>query len=80
MEISIELFLNDEPVQLTADFWSEEDYIVCDIDKANVIYKGVDIQSVLHSLQINDLARQLDNKQSELIKKFKEENDIHDHL
>lgn len=71
MEISIELFLNDEPVQLTADFWSEDDYIVCDIDKANVIYKGVDIQSVLHSLQINDLARQLDNKQSELIKKFK---------
>ena len=80
MEISIELFLNDEPVQLTADFWSEEDYIVCDIDKANVIYKGVDIQSVLHSLQINDLARQLDNKQSELIKKFKQQNDIHDHL
>lgn len=71
MEISIELFLNDEPVQLTADFWSEEDYIVCDIDKAKVIYKSVDIQSVLHSLQINDLARQLDNKQSELIKKFK---------
>ena len=71
MEISIELFLNDEPVQLTADFWSEEDYIVGDIDKAKVIYKGVDIQSVLHSLQINDLARQLDNKQSELIKKFK---------
>lgn len=80
MEISIELFLNDEPVHLTADFWSEEDYIVCDIDKAKVIYKGVDIQSVLHSLQINDLARQLDNKQTELIKKFKQQNDIHDHL
>lgn len=80
MEISIELFLNDEPVQLTADFWSEEDYIVCDVDSAKVVYKCVEIQNILYELQINDLARQLDNKQSELIKKFKEENDIHDHL
>ena len=80
MEISIELFLNDEPVQLTADFWSEDDYIVCDIHAAKIIYKGVDVQNILYLNQINDLARQLDNKQSELIKKFKEQNDIYDHL
>lgn len=71
MEISIELFLNDEPVQLTADFWSEDDYIVCDVIEAKIKFKGVEVQTILSEWQLNEIARQLDNKQSELIKKFK---------
>jgi hypothetical protein len=72
MELSINVNIEDEVCCLTAQFWQEDGFIVTDVwsEKIKIEWKGVDVSHLLSREQWNLIARQLDEKQPELIQMF----------
>lgn len=72
MELSINVEIEDETATLIAEFWEDDGFIVTDImsGRIKIIWKNLDVSPLMSKEQWNLIARQLDEKQPQLIEMF----------